>query len=78
MRSSAHLAARGRAPSRTMLAATTFTMATRLSLLRTWTLRRAAITSRAAGTRRRLLKDGRWDVRWSVGPAFHFGGNIGR
>lgn len=23
-----------------------------------------------------LLKDGRWDFRWSVGPTFHFGGNI--
>jgi hypothetical protein len=23
-----------------------------------------------------LLKDGRWDFRWSIGPAFHFGGNI--
>jgi hypothetical protein len=23
-----------------------------------------------------LLKDGRWDIRWSVGPTFHFGGNI--
>jgi hypothetical protein len=23
-----------------------------------------------------LLADGRWDFRWSVGPTFHFGGNI--
>ncbi|MFL6427766.1 MAG: hypothetical protein ACJ71S_05940 [Acidobacteriaceae bacterium] len=23
-----------------------------------------------------LLKNGRWDFRWSVGPTFHFGGNI--
>jgi hypothetical protein len=23
-----------------------------------------------------LLADGRWDFRWSIGPAFHFGGNI--
>jgi hypothetical protein len=23
-----------------------------------------------------LLKDGRWDFRWSIGPTFHFGGNI--
>ena len=23
-----------------------------------------------------LLKDGRWDIRWSVGPTIHFGGNI--
>lgn len=23
-----------------------------------------------------LLKDGRWDFRWSIGPAFHFGGNV--
>ncbi|HEX6495811.1 MAG TPA: hypothetical protein VF018_10030 [Acidobacteriaceae bacterium] len=23
-----------------------------------------------------LLRDGRWDFRWSVGPTFHFGGNI--
>jgi hypothetical protein len=25
-----------------------------------------------------LLKDGRWDFRWSIGPTFHFGGNIQR
>src|SRR5882757_573544 len=23
-----------------------------------------------------LLEDGRWDFRWSIGPTFHFGGNI--
>lgn len=23
-----------------------------------------------------LLKDGRWDFRWSIGPTIHFGGNI--
>jgi hypothetical protein len=23
-----------------------------------------------------LLRDGRWDFRWSIGPTFHFGGNI--
>jgi hypothetical protein len=23
-----------------------------------------------------LLKDGRWDFRWSIGPTFHFGENI--
>jgi hypothetical protein len=23
-----------------------------------------------------LLKNGRWDFRWSIGPTFHFGGNI--
>lgn len=23
-----------------------------------------------------LLEDGRWDFRWSIGPAFHFGGNV--
>jgi hypothetical protein len=23
-----------------------------------------------------LLADGRWDIRWSIGPTFHFGGNI--
>jgi hypothetical protein len=23
-----------------------------------------------------LLRDGRWDVRWSIGPTFHFGRNI--
>jgi hypothetical protein len=23
-----------------------------------------------------LLKDGRWDFRWSIGPTFHFGRNV--
>lgn len=23
-----------------------------------------------------LLRDGRWDIRWSIGPTFHFGRNI--
>lgn len=23
-----------------------------------------------------LLKDGRWDIRWSIGPTFHFGRNV--